>query len=310
MAKKTNEVWAAGGVVWRPKGSGSAGAGAVGNGDLEIAVVHRPKYDDWTLPKGKAESGETLIDTAVREIAEETGQHVILGRHLDDVHYDLGSTRKHVRYWSARAHDGEFVAGSEVDELRWLSVDKARETLSYPLDRAILEEFVRLPADLHTFLLVRHAKAGRRSTYKGDDRLRPLDKLGRAQADALAPLLVAFGARRVHSADRVRCEQTLEPLRERLGVELHSEPDLSEETYRTNPVAAQRRILQLATDATSTPAVCSQGKVIPPLMDWWAARDAIALPKASNRKGSVWVLSLHDGRLVAADHIAGPLPTA
>lgn len=302
MAKKTNEVWAAGGVVWRP--------GVAGPADVEIAVVHRPKYDDWTLPKGKAEPGETLVDTAVREIAEETGQHVVLGRHLDDVHYDLGSTRKHVRYWSARALDGEFVAGDEVDELRWLSVDKARKTLSYPLDRSILEEFTRLPADLHTFLLVRHAKAGRRSTYKGDDRLRPLDKLGWAQATALAPLLIAFGADRVHSADRVRCEQTLEPLRERLGVELHREPDLSEETYRANPVATQRRILELTADTASTLAVCSQGKVIPPLMNWWADRDSISLPKASSRKGSVWVLSLHDGRLVAADHIAGPLPTA
>ncbi|MCT1355623.1 NUDIX hydrolase [Gordonia sp. p3-SID1431] len=310
MAKKTNEVWAAGGVVWRPVVPGPTGNDAAEIDDVEIAVVHRPKYDDWTLPKGKAEPGETLIDTAVREIAEETGEHVVLGRHLDDVHYDLGSTRKHVRYWSARASDGEFVAGHEVDELRWLSVDEAREMLSYPLDRTILEEFVRLPADLHTFLLVRHAKAGRRSTYKGDDRLRPLDKLGRAQAAALAPLLIAFGASRVHSADRVRCEQTLEPLRDRLGVELHSEPDLSEETYRTNPAAAQRRILELAADTTSTLAVCSQGKVIPPLMDWWSERDSIPLPKASNRKGSVWVLSLFDGRLVAADHIAGPLPTA
>ncbi|WP_035717009.1 NUDIX hydrolase [Gordonia terrae] len=303
MAKKTNEVWAAGGVVWRPGVSGSAETDGV-----EIAVVHRPKYDDWTLPKGKAEPGETLIDTAVREIAEETGQHVVLGRHLDDVHYDLGGARKHVRYWSARAIDGAFVAGGEVDDLHWLSVDRAREALSYPLDRTILEEFVRLPADLHTFLLVRHAKAGRRSTYKGDDRLRPLDKLGRAQAAALVPLLLAFGAGRVHSADRVRCEQTLEPLRDRLGVELHAEPDLSEEMYRTNPAAAQHRILRLAADTTSTLAVCSQGKVIPPLMEWWADRDSISLPKASNRKGSVWVLSLHDGRLVAADHIAGPLP--
>ncbi|MBD0859891.1 NUDIX hydrolase [Gordonia sp. zg691] len=304
MAKTTKSVWAAGGVVWRPGMSGST-AGA----DLELAVVHRPRYDDWTLPKGKGESGETLIDTAVREIAEETGQHVVLGRYLDDVHYDLGSTRKHVRYWSARATGGTFTAGHEVDDLRWVSVDKARKLLSYPLDRAILQEFTRLPADLHTFLLVRHAKAGRRSRYKGDDRLRPLDKVGRAQAAALVPLLLAFGAARIHAADRVRCEQTLEPLRARLDTELHIEPDLSEEAYRTNPTATQRRIRELASEMPETLAVCSQGKVIPPLMDWWAEQDGISLPKASNRKGSVWVLSLDDGRLVAADHIASPLPT-
>ncbi|WP_439029389.1 NUDIX hydrolase [Gordonia terrae] len=303
--KKETNVWAAGGVVWRPGASGSTGID-----DVEIAVVHRPRYDDWTLPKGKAEAGETLADTAVREIAEETGQRVVLGRHLDDVHYDLGNTRKHVRYWSARALGGEFAADHEVDELRWMSVSKAHKALSYPLDRSILEEFTRLPADLHTLLLVRHAKAGRRSTYKGDDRLRPLDKLGRAQADALVPLLVAFGATRVHAADRVRCEQTLEPLQYRLGVDMRSEPALSEESYKADPSAAQQRICELASESSEVLAVCSQGKVIPPLMDWWAEHDGITLPKVSTRKGSVWVLSLHDGRLVAADHIAGPLPTA
>ncbi|GAC51787.1 NUDIX hydrolase [Gordonia amicalis] len=297
-------VWAAGAVVWRPGTSGSTAPE-----DLEIAVVHRPRYDDWTIPKGKGEPGETLVDTAVREIAEETGQHVVLGRHLGDVHYDLGSGRKHVRYWSARGDNGAFTPDDEVDELRWLTVEKARKTLSYDLDRETLREFTRLPADLHTLLLVRHAKAGRRSVYKGDDRLRPLDALGRTQAAALVPLLLAFGAQRIHSADRVRCEQTLEPLRSRLGVESCSEPDLSEEVYRADPTAAQRRIRELASEMPDTLAVCSQGKVIPPLMDWWAERDGITLPKASNRKGSVWVCSLHDGRLVAADHIASPLPS-
>ncbi len=296
-------VGAAGAVVWRPSPSGSTATE-----DVEIAVVHRPRYDDWTIPKGKGEPGETLVDTAVREIAEETGQHVVLGRHLGDVHYDVDAGRKHVRYWSARGSDAGFTPDDEVDELRWLTVEKARELLSHELDRQVLREFTRLPADLHTLLLVRHAKAGRRSQYKGDDRLRPLDAVGRTQAVALVPLLLAFGARRVHAADRVRCEQTLEPLRARLEVEARSEPDLSEEVYRANPAAAQRRIRELASEMPDTPAVCSQGKVIPPLMEWWAEQDGITLPKASNRKGSVWVCSLHDGRLVAADHIASPLP--
>ncbi|SDU44595.1 NUDIX hydrolase [Gordonia westfalica] len=302
--KRPKSVWAAGAVVWRPGTSGSTGPE-----DVEIAVVHRPRYDDWTIPKGKGEPGETLIDTAVREIAEETGQHVVLGRHLGDVHYDVEAGRKHVRYWSARGDDGVFAADDEVDELRWLTVEKARKTLSYELDRQILHEFTRLPADLHTLLLVRHAKAGRRSAYKGDDRLRPLDALGRTQASALVPLLLAFGAQRIHSADRVRCEQTLEPLRAHLDVECHSEPDLSEEVYRADPTAAQRRIRELASEMPDTLAVCSQGKVIPPLMEWWAEQDGVTLPKASNRKGSVWVCSLLDGRLVAADHIASPLPS-
>ncbi|GAC83610.1 NUDIX hydrolase [Gordonia paraffinivorans] len=300
--KKRADVWAAGAVVWRPGPSGSTAAA-----DVEIAVVHRPRYDDWTIPKGKGEPGETLVDTAVREIAEETGQHIVLGRHLGDVHYDLDSGRKHVRYWAARGGDGTFAADDEVDELRWLTVEKADATLTYELDRQILREFARLPADLHTLLLVRHAKAGRRADWDGDDRRRPLDALGRRQAEALVPLLTAFGAERVHAADRVRCEQTLDPLRAELGVECVSEPTLSEEAYRADPAAAQRRIRELAA-RPDVVAVCSQGKVIPPLMRWWADEDGLDLPEAANRKGSVWVCSLDRGRLVAADHIAGPLP--
>ncbi|MEO9327411.1 NUDIX hydrolase [Gordonia aurantiaca] len=300
---KHKDVWAAGAVVWRPGPSGSTATD-----EVEIAVVHRPRYDDWTIPKGKGERGETLVDTAVREIAEETGQHIVLGRHLGDIHYDLGSGRKHVRYWAARGGDGTFAADDEVDELRWLTVEKARETLTYELDQQILQEFTRLPADLHTLLLVRHAKAGRRADWDGDDRLRPLDAVGRRQAAALVGLLAAFGARRVHAADRVRCEQTLELLAAFLGVGVQSEPDLSEEVYRTDPAAAQRRIRELAAETADVVAVCSQGKVIPPLMEWWARQDGIDLPEAANRKGSVWVCSLHDGRLVAADHIPGPLP--
>ena len=297
MSKTVKSVWAAGGVVWRATSD-----------SVEVAIVHRPRYDDWTLPKGKAETGETLVDTAVREIAEETGFNVRLGRHLRDVSYDLDHSRKHVRYWSAPVIDGEFAANGEVDKLRWLDVDKAENQLSYALDRKILREFTRLPADLHTLLLVRHAKAGRRSRYRGDDRLRPLDSEGRKQADALVGLLSAFGATRVHAADRVRCRQTVEPVASFLDTAIENEPTLSEESYRSEPKPAHRRIREIAADLDHVHAVCSQGKVIPPLMAWWADRDGIRLPAARNRKGSVWVVSAHDGRLVAADHISSPLP--
>ncbi|WP_279101156.1 NUDIX hydrolase [Gordonia bronchialis] len=298
MSKPEKTVWAAGGVLWRPTADG-----------VEVGIVHRPRYDDWTLPKGKGESGETLIDTAVREIAEETGYSVRLGRHLRDVSYDLDHARKHVRYWSARAVGGEFEANHEVDDLRWLDVTKAPQHLSYALDRKILREFTRLPADLHTLLLVRHAKAGQRSRYRGDDRLRPLDKVGTAQAEALVGLLRAFGAQVLHAADRVRCRQTLEPLAAALRTDIESEPALSEEAYRADPSGAHKRIREIAAASGSVHAVCSQGKVIPPLMDWWSDHDGFPLPAARNRKGSVWVLSVHDGTVVAADHIASALPT-
>ncbi|MGC4932873.1 NUDIX hydrolase [Gordonia sp. DT30] len=291
-------VWAAGGVLWRARA-----------GTVQVGLVHRPRYDDWTLPKGKVESGETLIDTAVREIIEETGHVVRLGRHLANVTYDLPNGRKHVRYWSAQSVGGDFDVNHEVDALEWLSAEEATQRLSYRLDRKVLREFARLPVDLRTLLLVRHARAGSRSRYRGEDRQRPLDSVGREQARALVPLLSAFGVIALHSADQVRCVQTLEPMRERLGATIIEEPTLSESAYADDPVPTRDRIRRLAgLDDGQVRAVCSQGKVIPPLMDWWATHEDVTLPAARNRKGSVWVLSTYAGHLVAADHIDSPLP--
>lgn len=297
---KPKTSYAGGGVLWQ-----------LGeHGQLQIAVVHRPEYDDWTLPKGKQHLGETLLTTAVREIAEETGYRVILGRHLRTVQYPVNGHPKLVAYWAARATGGEFLPNSEVDELRWLDIADAHGLLTYPNDRGILAEFTKYPADrLHTMLLVRHANAGRRSTYSGDDRLRPLDESGRRQAAALVDILVDFGVTRLSAADRVRCVQTLEPAARRLRVAIGTEPQLSEEAYKADRGAAQRRIRQVAADTADVHALCSQGAVIPPLMDWWSERDAVDLPRSNNRKGSIWVLSLLDGTLVTADHIASPLPT-
>lgn len=276
---------------------------------VEVGLIHRPRYDDWTLPKGKAEPGETIFATAVREIAEETGHRAHLGRHLRRVTYDINeSTTKHVEYWAARAVEGEFAPSHEVDEFGWFELEKARRRLTYRLDRKILAEFAALPPDLHTFLLIRHAKAGRRAKYRGDDALRPLEKIGRTQAQALAELLQLFGAEQLHAADRVRCLQTLGPLAEQLGTDVAVEPLLTEEAYRSDADATRARLVELARDESSVRALCSQGKVIAPAISWWADRDGVTLPANRNRKGSVWVISMCDGAMVAADHIASPLP--
>lgn len=301
MSVNVRAVWAGGGVVWRPDADGQP----------EIALIHRPRYDDWTLPKGKTESGETVFASAVREIAEETGYAVLLGRHLRHVTYAInGTKRKHVRYWSARVTGGEFTPNREVDQLVWVSPSAAKTKLTYTLDRLVVDEFLTLPADLHTLMLVRHAKAGRRSRYSGPDDQRPLERVGRAQAQALAALLPLFGARRLHAADRTRCVQTLEPLAKALGdKKIRIEESLTEEAYLRDPEAAQRRMVDLAARHDAVHVVCSQGKAIAPLMQWWSARDGFALPANRNRKGSTWVLSIDDhGRVVAADHIADPMP--
>ena len=293
----TKPILAAGAVLWRAQD---------GTVTPEVAVIHRPRYDDWSLPKGKVDPGETEPVAAVREIEEETGFRAHLGRRLPSVSYPVGDTTKKVRYWAARCVGGEFSPNTEVDELKWLPAAQAMTQLGYPHDREVLRRFMELPADTKTVLIVRHATAGSKSKYNGDDRKRPLDKHGRAQAESLVGQLLAFGAAELFAADRVRCHQTLDPLAEELGVPVHNEPALTAEAYADNRKTARQRILEIAATAT-TPVICTQGEVIPDFIAWWCERDGVRPDKSRNRKGSTWVLTLVDGRLACADHIGSPL---
>ncbi|MGV0785615.1 bifunctional NUDIX hydrolase/histidine phosphatase family protein [Mycolicibacterium sp. XJ2] len=304
MPKRTSEtgsdvetILAGGAVLWRPDGNPDA---------PEVALIHRPRYDDWSLPKGKVDPGETEPVTAVREVCEETGYTAHLGRRLSSVSYPVEGGKKKVRYWAARMVRGEFCPNDEVDELKWLPVPAAIKQLDYPHDRKVLRRFAKYPADTKTVLIVRHATAGSKSRFKGDDRKRPLDEHGRAQAESLVGMLLAFGADRLFAADRVRCVSTLEPLAEELGTSIQSDGLLTEEAYADNRKAARQRFLEIAGTA-GTPVICTQGKVIPDLVEWWCERDGVRPDKSRNRKGSTWVMSLHNGRLIAADHMGSPL---
>ena len=125
----TAEVRAAGGVVIRQQA-----------GEAEVIVVHRPRYDDWTLPKGKVAPGESDEDCALREVEEETGLRCRLGRELETVSYvDRRGRTKTVRYWEMAPLDGIFSPSHEVDEVRWLSPKEARRLVTYPRDRYLLE---------------------------------------------------------------------------------------------------------------------------------------------------------------------------
>jgi len=293
----TRIVYAAGAVLWRPASENAA---------LEISVIHRPRYNDWSLPKGKVDPGETAPVAAVREVFEETGHHCVLGRRLVTVSYPIEQGDKKVYYWAARSTGGEFTPAKEVDELVWLPAAEAMKKLDYVQDRKVLRRFAKQSADTRTVLVVRHGTAGRKSRFSGDDTRRPLDKRGRAQAEALVGQLLAFGATNVHAADRMRCRQTVEPLAEELGVPIQDEPTLTEEAYAKSPKRGRHRILEIATQE-GTPVICSQGKVIPDLIAWWCERDGVRPDKSRNHKGSTWMLSLSDGRLTAADHIGGAL---
>jgi len=296
-------VRAAGTVLWR-RGSSRA---------VEVAVVHRPKLADWSLPKGKCEPGETAAACAVRETWEETGFRPVLVRPLGEVAYHVArpvAGRKVVTYFAGRADEATFQANREVDELRWLHPDKAATLLTYPGDREVLDRFTALPTNTRTVLLVRHAKAGRKSEWPGPDDERPLSPAGREQAAALRALLPLFAPARVHAADRTRCVETVAGLASDLGVPVVIEPLLTEEAYRCDPVAATHR-LEIIARGPGVPAICSQGGAIPGMIRRLAEKSGLRLGNVPCKKGSIWVLSFHPAKprhLLAADYISTALP--
>jgi 8-oxo-dGTP diphosphatase len=289
-------ILAAGGVLWRPVATG-----------IEICLVHRPRYDDWSLPKGKLNEGEHPLAGAVREVVEETGLRPVVGRRLGSQHYELGPDRKVVDYWSMTPADGSFVATDEVDSLRWVAPSVAASTLTYDRDRELVARFTAEPVPTSVVLLVRHAKAGSRSQWKGVDLLRPLDATGRRQAEVLRHALRWFGPTAIRSAEPLRCVQTVAPLAADLGLQVGSEPALSEEAYEKDRAAGLDRVMAAAT-AGGVTVLASQGGVIPDLVGILAAQHEVDLgrlaAKIPSRKSSTWALSFVESRLIAADYYA------
>jgi 8-oxo-dGTP diphosphatase len=199
------------------------------------------------------------------------------------------------------AATGGFIPNAEVDQVRWVRPAEAVTWLSYDRDRELVRAFLAVPPPTSTLLLVRHARAGDRSAWAGDDRLRPLDGMGRRQAQALRLSLRCFWPDRVLAADNLRCVDTVRPLAEDLGVPVEAEPALTEDAFTADPDRALRRIRELVA-AGGRSVLCSQGGVIPEIIHAVSRRSDVSLPELPARKGSVWALSFVDDRLVAADY--------
>ncbi|MFY1655279.1 NUDIX domain-containing protein [Solwaraspora sp. WMMB762] len=293
------EVRAAGGVVWRTDDTGA----------VQVCLVHRPRHDDWSLPKGKLEPAEHPLAAAVREVGEETGIRAVPQVRLPSIRYTMpDGNLKVVDYWSMRAVAASagpvpVDAADEVDELCWLPLAQARQRLTYRHDVGVLHGFAQLPPVTATLTLVRHAHAGSRDTWPGPDSARPLDTAGLRQAQALAALLVLTGPCRVLSASPRRCVQTVAPLAQALDLPVEVESVFDEPAAGQQPdenaLAAAGRLTELA--AAGTPAaVCSQGKVIPAALTVLTRRSAADHRTA---KGGGWLLSFAGDRLVGADRL-------
>lgn len=259
----TAPIPAAGTLPWRRR-----------RGQLEVALVHRPKYDDWSWAKGKLDPGEAWPVAAVRETEEETSLEVGLGRPLPTAEYtvlDAAGTpaTKTVHYWAAEATKPAGALRNEIDEVRWLDVVSASDRLDYARDRDQLRALVRADkaGTLTTWplALVRHAHAVGRGSWSGDDRLRPLDRPGTARAAEVSRLLAAYGITRLVSSPSVRCADTLRPHAAALGVPLRTKDGLSEEGYAADAGRAPRHLLRLLERGVPA-ALCSHGPVLPDLL--------------------------------------------
>jgi 8-oxo-(d)GTP phosphatase len=257
-------VYAAGGVLWR-----------IVDEKLLVLLIHRTRYRDVTLPKGKVDPGEMLAETASREIYEETGIRVSLGVPVGVSRYRMPNKRqKIVHYWAAEATDAAirasaFVPNKEIAALEWVSPKKALRRLSYPVDTEIMETFVRLLDEgvLRTFPIValRHAKAVAREEWKGKDAARPLSPRGRRQAASIVGPLLAFGVRRIVSSPAVRCVETVKPLSDAIGRKVETSGLIGQDAWEEGKSDA-RTVVGDRVRARKPSVLCSHGPVLPDIL--------------------------------------------
>jgi 8-oxo-dGTP diphosphatase len=275
-------------------------AGAVAlRGGRQVLLIHRPKYDDWSFPKGKLDRGEHLTAAAVREVLEETGLQVRLGRPLSRQTYSTGKGRKVVHYWLARVTGDDDVSGyvpnDEVDEVRWVPAEKANKLLTYRRDRRLLAESLEARKRTGTLIVLRHADARSRESWHADDRLRPLVRDGHRDAERLVAVLDAYGVERVVTSSSTRCVDTVAPYCRTTGrepelVDVLSEEDARPPNVRELVAAAVERL-----DGSGPTVLCTHRPVLPDVFKGLGVKD----PKLA--KGELLVAHLRHGRVVAVE---------
>ena len=243
-------------------------AGAVVIRKDAVLLVHRPRYGDWSFPKGKLDRGELAPVAGVREVLEETGVRIRLGTPLKPQRYPNGGRMKTVSYWHGRvvgdpSVDG-YVVNDEIDQVEWVPLRKAKRRLSYTFDQATLAEALETEWRTRALVVVRHAHARARKSWRKDDRLRPLLAEGKRDAAKLVPLLSAYGPTRLVTSSSVRCAQTLVPYAEASGWPLEETDGLSQED------ATAESVLEIVEDllhGKECAAICTHRPVLPTVLD-------------------------------------------
>jgi 8-oxo-(d)GTP phosphatase len=270
MAVRRSTVIAAGALVWR-----------VRDGKLQVLAVHRPSYNDWSWPKGKIRRGETLPECAMREVYEETGKQVELGQPLPTLAYKLSSGRpKVVRYWAAETMNTthpsllarpryRLAPKKEIDNTRWFTVEKARAKITNRADLKPLDSLVAAyeagRLETRAFIIARHARAKKRSSWKHDDLARPITAGGAKRAHQLIRLFSAFGIRYIESSPAARCVSTVLPYSAAIGKKIKTRDALTEAAHASNPKAAAD-VLTAVLAKSGNRLVCVHRPTMPTLL--------------------------------------------
>lgn len=288
-------IRAAGALLWRE----------TNEREVEIALIHRPKYDDWTLPKGKIEIGETALQCAYRELIEETGITASFTRQLGTVEYEESGQRKRVIFWAAQCAmaASQFIANEEVDRLEWLSPELALAKATHDSDRGIIENFLSQPHRTDTLIILRHTKALERGDWDEEDSLRTLDELGFDQAQLLIKHLEPFAIEEIYTSDFTRCVQTVTPLSHSRGLSVTQVPSLNEHTFNEDPLRSVSFANALKQDEKNI-LICSHNPVIPTMLR------GILNTKLKNKDliklepGDAWIVHRIQGEIVGLDYLS------
>lgn len=290
-------IQAAGAVLWR----------RLSEDLLQVALIHRPRYDDWSFPKGKVETGEAEISCAYREVLEETGYDAVFGPELCKVQYVVGESIKTVRYWSAQAvaeasaiHDVE-----EVDQLIWVTVEDAYTKLSRKGDQEVLKNFEKFGADTTPLILLRHGKALAREEWDGDDGDRPLAQLGQQQAKRMHAIYLPFAVTEIHSSDAVRCYETVAPIARAMSLNLVYWTELSEYAFEKDKKAAINVVNDII-ESEARAIVCGHNPVIPGIVAKFIGKKNFKELDHGLLPGEAWILHHKDGEIVAIDWVQAP----
>ena len=288
-------IRAAGALLWRD------------NSDLsiEVALIHRPRYDDWSLPKGKLEMGETALQCAYREVQEETGIRATFTRQLGTVEYEESGQEKRVKYWAAHCAltNSEFVPNEEVDQMRWLSPSQALEQATHDSDKSIIEKFMSEEQHTDTLIILRHTKSLERGDWDEEDSHRTLDETGFDQAQLLIKHLEPFAIDELYTSDYTRCVQTVTPLAHARGLSITAVPSLNEESFELDPEKAISFANALKQDEKNI-LICSHNPVIPSMLR------GILNTKLKNKDliklepGDAWIVHRVRGEIVGLDYLS------